>query len=130
MKTKIPLPILLFSGFLVLFGVYVTFSAFTNPSAVVTGFVADTAANQLMQGMWASRILSMVVVLGAALLLRSPNLLALALLMRLVTEVFDTLALVNTGGFSAMTVVLLVIAALELACIVWLVQLQRSAQPQ
>jgi hypothetical protein len=70
--------------------------------------------------MWAVRILSMVVVLGVALWSRSGRLLALTLLMRFVTEVFDTVAVVNTGGFSAMAAVLIVIAILELLAILWL----------
>lgn len=95
------------------------------------GFVADTPALKLMQGMLASRVAAMVIVLAVALFTRSPRMLALALFMRLLTEVQDAAAILTSGGMgnqaTAFVTIIVVIMVLEAVGIWKLLQMDRQA---
>jgi hypothetical protein len=122
-KTKVPLPVLVLGFFVFLAGIYISYTVVTNPSAVVTGFTVDDASDRVIQVMLAGRIVAMVIVLGVALALRSPLLLAFVFLMRVIVEIFDLVASVGYGGFTgqAVAVVIFAFAVLETAALVWLI---------
>jgi hypothetical protein len=118
---RVPLPVLILGIVLFLAGIYVAFSVVRNPSAVASGFTVDDASDRVIQVMLAGRIVAMVIVLGVALAFRSPLLLALVFLMRLIVEIFDLVAFVGYQGFTGPAVAVVIFAVLDATALVWLI---------
>jgi hypothetical protein len=127
MKTKTPLPIILFGGFLAVFGILVAVSGFFNIQGVggldglAPDFKTNTAANQLVAFMYSGRALTMAGVMIIALILQNKRVLAVAFLMRMGTELLDTIAVVGVGATPTptrfvMAGLLVVLAVLEAVC--------------
>jgi hypothetical protein len=93
---------------------------------VITGFKPDTAADVRIQTMLAGRFFAMLVVLAVALALRSAPLLALALLMRLVTETIDSFAALRAGSGTGYMII--VVAVCELVALAWLARGLKPSQ--
>jgi hypothetical protein len=132
MNTKpIPAWILIYATLLALLGLFAGLAGFIAPEATFSSVVkADFGAIRLITGLYAGRSIAMGVVVGFAVLKKDANYLFFAFLMRLLTEIMDTIIMVGAGSFgmsplvliSAMTVVFLVP---EILALVTLSRLQR-----
>ncbi len=105
-QIKIPLWINIFGGFLAIFGLGMGIMGYLQPDIVISGFTGDTNAHNMAMWMTSGRNIAMAVVLGTALLSKKPELIGLAFIMRLVTEVTDMPATAISGvmGVPAMAV--------------------------
>lgn len=96
-KIKIPIWIYIFGGILAVFGLFLGCMGYLNADMVIPGFTADTNAHQMAIWMTSARNIAMAVVMTYALSSKQPGLIALAFLMRLVTEFLDMFGTVASG---------------------------------
>lgn len=105
-QVKIPMWINVFGGILAAFGLGMGIMGYLNPEVVISGFTGDTNAHKMAMWMTSGRNIAMAVVMGYALFSKKPELIGLAFLMRLVTEITDMPATALSGvmGVPAMAV--------------------------
>ena len=96
-STIIPLWITIFGGFLAIFGLGLGIMGYFQPDMVIPGFTGDTNAHRMAMWMTSGRNIAMAVVMIYALFSKSPALIGLAFLMRLVTELADMPATAVSG---------------------------------
>jgi hypothetical protein len=96
-KVKIPTWITFFGGFLAAFGLLLGVMGYLKPDLVIPGFTGDTYAHSMAIWMTSARNIAMGVVMIYALLSKNPTLIALAFIMRLVTEFFDMFGTAASG---------------------------------
>lgn len=97
MKYQIPIWIKLFGGTLAIFGLFLGIMGYFKPYIVISGFAGDTNAHNMAMWMTSGRNIAMGVVMLTALLTNNPRLIALAFIMRLVTECTDMFATAASG---------------------------------
>lgn len=95
--TIIPKWITLFGGLLAVFGLALGVMGYLKPELVIPGFTGDTSAHQMAIWMTSARNIAMGVVMLYALFSKSPALIGLAFVMRLVTELGDMPATAVSG---------------------------------
>lgn len=105
-KVKIPFWIYLFGGFLAVFGLGLGIMGYLQPDMVISGFTGDTNAHKMAMWMTSGRNIAMAVVMAYALYSQKPELIGLAFIMRLVTEIADMPATAISGvmGFPEIAV--------------------------
>lgn len=96
-ENKIPLWITIFGGFLAIFGLGMGIMGYLQPDMVISGFTGDSNAHKMAMWMTSGRNIAMAVVMGYALISKKPELIGLAFLMRLVTELTDMPATALSG---------------------------------
>jgi len=96
-QIKIPLWVILFGGFLAVFGLALGVMGYFKPEMVIPGFTGDTNAHNMAIWMTSARNIAMGVVMIYALISQKPALIGLAFLMRLVTESFDMFGTAASG---------------------------------
>jgi len=96
-QIKIPLWITLFGGFLAVFGLGMGIMGYLQPDIVISGFTGDTNAHKMSMWMTSGRNIAMATVMILALVSKKPELIGLAFIMRLVTEVTDMPATAISG---------------------------------
>ncbi len=96
-KVKIPTWITFFGGFLAAFGLMLGVMGYLKPDLVIPGFTGDTDAHSMAIWMTSARNIAMGVVMIYALVSKSPALIGLAFIMRLVTEFFDMFGTAASG---------------------------------
>lgn len=105
-QTNIPKWIYIFGGILAVFGLGMGVMGYLKPDVVISGFTGDTDAHRMAMWMTSGRNIAMAVVMAYALFSKKPELIGLAFLMRLVTELTDMPATAISGvmGIPAMAV--------------------------
>ena len=116
---KIPTWITAFGWALGIFGISMGVACYLAPSLVVHGIDADTISGMHAMGSLGGRNLAMGVTLIVALMSKSPRLLKLAFIMRLVTEVTDMIISAKSGiYFEAFGIPAAAIVGFWLLCLI------------
>lgn len=99
MKTviRIPMWVYLFGGLLAAFGLALGIIGYLQADLVIPGFTSDTNSHKMAIWMTSARNIAMAVVMTYALISKNPPLIALAFLMRFVTEFFDMFGTAFSG---------------------------------
>ena len=98
-RTAIPRWITVYAGFLAVLGLIAGLLGFIAPQLFLPDVIIDPPQQQLL-GLYAGRSITMGLVMAFALYKRNPDYLFLAFLMRLLTELFDTIVMVRANVFN------------------------------
>lgn len=116
---KIPTWITAFGWALGIFGLFMGAGCYLFPGLIVNGIDADTTSGMHAMGSLGGRNLAMGVTMIVALMSKSPRLLKLAFIMRLVTEVTDLFISAKSGIYlEAFGVPTAVIVGFWLLCLI------------
>jgi hypothetical protein len=108
---SVPRWILFYSAFLALFGLLFSLAGFFAPQLIFADAIkVDFGSIRLITGFFAGRSLATSLVLGMVLLKKDAKALFLIFVIRLLTEIMDTIVMVATGSLGMSPVV--VIAAM------------------
>ena len=125
-KSDIPGSIKIFTALLILAGVFFTYVFSFDPGLTFPGAKITDYSSRLAFMSTGVRVIGSVVGLVIALALNSPRLLLLMLITRLVIEVGDILVGFVTGGTTSNTIMIGIIALLELLAVQKLLQVIRN----
>ena len=125
-KSDIPGSIKIFTALLILAGVFFTYVFSFDPGLTFPGAKITDYSSRLGFMSTGVRVIGSVVGLVIALALNSPRLLLLMLITRLVIEVGDILVGFVTGGTTSNTIMIGIIALLELLAVLKLLQVIRN----
>ena len=125
-KSDIPGSIKIFTALLILAGVFFTYVFSFDPGLTFPGAKITDYSSRLGFMSTGVRVIGSVVGLVIALALNSPRLLLLMLITRLIIEVGDILVGFITGGTTSNTIMIGIIALLELLAVLKLLQVIRN----
>ena len=124
-RVGIPTSVKIFTVLLILAGLFFAYVFCFNPGLAFPGAKIHDYSSQLGFMSTGVRVLGSVVGLAIALALNNPRLLLLMLITRLVIEIGDIAVGFATGGTLANTIMIGIIASLELLAILKLLQVLR-----